>query len=344
MSTNLNLATDTELGDHACGHADDRASGRAGEPDHAGDVLMLPDELLLIVGACALELHLPTIFRARTSCKRLQGILAQLCITTEGSRRLQWVDELSLKVEITNLGSTVRSLPSGTSWACGSLLPPGSWQWSITLDESMMNETGQFIGVCNKSGTVGFGFHPFSGNTWVATRKNNAIAYGGAAATQSDPMFTYAFLGGHLQQILLPEDDGMEEDEDAMSGWRTNIREGARIDVSFVAANSGIPCYWLGFCVNGGPLRYAGILAGAPTNYCRVRPWVYMSSSYLDEKHEQLTSSPYLVVDTTDAEMRRDAKGVWSSVYAQSHGDDESVLGGESEGESEGESVDENGN
>eukprot|EP00964_Phaeocystis_antarctica_P139659 scaffold104462_cov54-Phaeocystis_antarctica.AAC.4 len=165
MSTNL--ATDTELGDHACGHADDRASGHASEPgDHAKrtDVLTLPDELLLVVGACALESHLPTIFSARASCKRLQGVLAQLCTTTEDSRRLQWVDELSLKVEITNLGSTVRSLPSGTSWACGGLLPPGSWRWSITIDSSRMDETGQFIGVCNESGTVGLGFHPFSGN------------------------------------------------------------------------------------------------------------------------------------------------------------------------------------
>ena len=303
------------------------------------DVLMLPDELLLVVGACALESHLPTIFRARASCKRLQDVLAQLCTTTEGSRRLQWVDELSLKVEITNLGSTVRSPPSGSSWACGGLLPPGSWQWSITLDSTMVNETGQFIGVCNESGTVGFGFHPFSGNMWTAARgSDNDISYGGAATTQSDAMFTRAFaLGGHLQQILLPE-DGMEEDQDAMSGWHTNIREGARIGV-ILAEDEPLPGkpqrHWLGFHVNGGPLRYAGSLLGS----FRVRPWVYMSSSYLDQKREQLTSSSYLIVDTTHAEECRDAWRVFSFANGWvGYGAGDESEGDESEGESQGES------
>ena len=328
-------------------------------------VLVLPDELLLAVGACALESHLPTIFSARASCKRLQDLLAQLCTTTEGSRRLQWIDELSLKVKIMNLGSTVRSPRSsgarfsggGTSWACGSLLPPGSWQWSITLDSTLMNETGQFIGVCNESGTVGFGFHPFSGNMWAASRASDGeIRCGDAAATPSDRSFTRAFLGGngcpclHLQQILLPG-GGMEENEDAMSGWGTKIREGARIDVIFVAENlhESVKSHWLGFRVNGGPLRYAGLLVGA----FRVRPWVYMDMSCLVTTCEQLTSSPYLVVDTTNVKMRRDARRAWhdsASVYAEAESGDESggesegESGGESGGKSEGESVDENGN
>ena len=74
-----------------------------------------------------------------------------------------------------------------------------------------------------------------------------------------------------------------------------------------------------------------------------MRPWVYMSSW---EKREQLTSSPYLVVDTTDAEMRRDASRAWTFAYAEDESDDESEgePEGESEGESEGGLEDENGN
>ena len=89
--------------------------------DHTGDLLMLPDELLLAVSACALESFVPTIFRAHASCKRLQDLLAQLCTTTEDARRLEWVEEFSLKVDNTNLGSTVAQLLShrtATRFAC----------------------------------------------------------------------------------------------------------------------------------------------------------------------------------------------------------------------------------
>ena len=126
----------------------------------------------------------------------------------------------------------------------------------------------------------------------------------------------------------------------AMSGWRTNIGKLGRDRIDIIFAEDSMTLgHWLGFRVNGGPLRYAGLLIGG----CRVRPWVYMSSW---EKREQLTSSPYLVVDTTDAEMRRDASRAWTFAYAEDESDDESEgePEGESEGESEGGLEDENGN
>ena len=169
--------------------------------------------------------------------------------------------------------------------------------------------------------------HPHS------VRDGDRIHPGDAAATLSDPNFTRAFLGGHLQPVLFPQ-DGMEVCGDAMSGWRTNIREGARIDVIFAEDNHLPPgkpqSHWLGFQVNGGPLRHAGtLLAGF-----RVRPWVYMAGW---NKREQHTSSPYLVEDTMNASRRPWMLRAHPLSEVESEDELESESQGESEGESEGE-------
>ena len=85
-------------------------------------------ELLDLVAAATLTLHLPSALRLSQACTALRGRLAAVRAAAE-ARRLRWVPELTNtnKIAITDEGrAIVRVDGGGQHWAVSSLLPAGS--------------------------------------------------------------------------------------------------------------------------------------------------------------------------------------------------------------------------
>ena len=234
------------------------ASPSIGSPvtEAPGQLLALPNEILLDVGRHSLVVDLPAALSLRQTCRRMRACLEQLRGEAE-TWRMRWEAEVTRGHAISNEGRTLTSrCGEEHPWAAANLLPTvGGSCWRIHVDQANGEDGGIFVGVCDAQGLNAWGMELTEGTLFRMARNES-----GRPVVRVNPS---GWPNGHGKQVMIGE-----------RGRRPGLQRkatGAVVEVQLDHEEGS-----LRFRINDGPPLHA--LSGFPPA-APMRPWasLYLS-------------------------------------------------------------------